>query len=124
MIAYQTNSNGVFVGTVNSDESPLEPGVFLLPAGAVTVEPPAFEEDQFAVWDGEGWMVETFSEPEPEPMVPIDLTRAEVEEIRRHRYQETTDPLFFEFQRGDATEQAWLDAVQAVKDANPYPEAL
>jgi len=31
--------------------------------------------------------------------------------------------LFFEYQRGEATEQEWLDAVQAVKDAHPYPEA-
>jgi hypothetical protein len=28
-----------------------------------------------------------------------------------------------QYQRGDATEQEWLDAVQAVKDAHPYPEA-
>jgi hypothetical protein len=26
------------------------------------------------------------------------------------------------WQRGDNTEQEWLDAVQAVKDAYPYPE--
>ena len=33
----------------------------------------------------------------------------------------SADPIFFEFQRGDKTEAEWLDAVQAVKDANPYP---
>jgi len=47
-----------------------------------------------------------------------------VEQARQTEYQATTDPLFFEFQRGDVTEQAWLDAVQAVKDANPYPESV
>jgi len=57
------------------------------------------------------------------PVVP-PLTREQVEQVRLTEYQATTDPLFFEFQRGDVTEQAWLDAVQAVKDANPYPEAL
>lgn len=49
--------------------------------------------------------------------------RAVVEEVRRNQYQLLCDPLFFGFQRGDNTEQEWLDAVQAVKDANPYPES-
>jgi len=58
------------------------------------------------------------------PEVQYETAYARVEQARRAEYQATTDPLFFEFQRGDATEQAWLDAVQAVKDANPYPESV
>lgn len=45
-----------------------------------------------------------------------------LEEKRRQAYVLTADPLFFGFQRGDNTEQEWLDAVQSVKDAYPYPE--
>jgi len=52
-----------------------------------------------------------------------DREYAEVQETRRQGYVLTADPLFFGFQRGDNTEQEWLDAVQAVKDANPYPAA-
>lgn len=48
--------------------------------------------------------------------------RAAVEEVRRQSYIISADPLFFGWQRGDNTEQEWLDAVQAVKDANPYPK--
>ena len=33
------------------------------------------------------------------------------------------DAIFLQWQRGDATEEAWRDAVQAVKDAHPYPVA-
>ena len=55
--------------------------------------------------------------------VQYETAYARVEQARLAEYQATTDPMFFEFQRGDVTEQAWLDAVQAVKDANPYPEA-
>lgn len=43
---------------------------------------------------------------------------------RQNGYQQTSDPVFMQYQRGEATEQEWLDAVQAVKDANPYPEAV
>jgi len=56
--------------------------------------------------------------------VQYETAYARVERARQAEYQATTDPLFFEFQRGDVTEQAWLDAVQAVKDANPYPESV
>ena len=40
---------------------------------------------------------------------------------RQFFYQRDSDPIFMQYQRGEATEQQWLDAVQAVKEANPYP---
>jgi len=48
---------------------------------------------------------------------------AAIQETRRQAYQRDADPLFFGFQRGDNTEQEWLDAVAKVKADNPYPEA-
>jgi hypothetical protein len=48
--------------------------------------------------------------------------RKAVEDQRRAAYQTESDPLFFGWQRGDNTEQEWLDAVEAVKQAHPYPE--
>lgn len=47
---------------------------------------------------------------------------ADVEKSRQFAYQSNSDPLFFGWQRGENTEQDWLNAVQAVKDAHPYPE--
>lgn len=44
-----------------------------------------------------------------------------VTETRQQQYAKLSDPIFMQYQRGEATEQEWLDAVQAVKDANPYP---
>ena len=52
-----------------------------------------------------------------------DRELAQVQEARRQAYSRDADPLFFGYQRGENTEQDWLDAVQAVKDAHPYPEA-
>jgi len=57
------------------------------------------------------------------PTVDYNDQVAAVENARRADYQTSSDPLFFEWQRGDGTEQAWLDAVAAVKAANPYPPA-
>jgi hypothetical protein len=44
-----------------------------------------------------------------------------VERARQAAYREQSDPLYFQWQRGEVAEQVWLDAVQAVKDAHPYP---
>jgi len=57
------------------------------------------------------------------PTVQYNDEVAAVEKARRADYEATSDPLFFEWQRGDGTEQAWLDAVAAVKAAHPYPPA-
>lgn len=56
-----------------------------------------------------------------EPQAEYEKAYSEVSTKRQMEYQKTSDPLFFGWQRGDNTEQEWLDAVQAVKDANPYP---
>ena len=53
--------------------------------------------------------------------VEYEIAYAKVEADRQDAYRQTADPIFFEFQRGDKTEQEWLDAVQAVKDAHVYP---
>ena len=47
----------------------------------------------------------------------------QVETVRRVQYEAKSDGLFFEWQRGTNTKEAWEAAVQAVKDANPYPPA-
>jgi hypothetical protein len=58
------------------------------------------------------------------PKVQYEVAHEQVEQARAQAYRETSDPIFFEYQRGDKTESEWLAAVQAVKDANPYPPAV
>ena len=58
------------------------------------------------------------------PQVEHDRAYAAVEAQRHAAYISDADPLFFKWQRGTGTEQAWLDAVQGVKDAYPYPEPV
>ncbi len=48
---------------------------------------------------------------------------AQVENARRIAYEQQSDGLFFEWQRGDGTEAAWREAVAQVKLAHPYPAA-
>ena len=55
------------------------------------------------------------------PTVAYNNQYAQVETTRRTQYETQSDGLFFEWQRGTNTQAAWETAVQAVKDANPYP---
>lgn len=52
---YQMDHLGLFVGSLEARESPLEPGVYLIPAGCVEVEPPAPTEYQVAIWSDGAW---------------------------------------------------------------------
>lgn len=51
---------------------------------------------------------------------PVDDEPIPVAEIMRQAaYRQEADPLFFKWQRGEATEQEWLDKVQEIRDRYP-----
>jgi hypothetical protein len=55
------------------------------------------------------------------PQVDYDNQCELVANARRLAYEQQSDGLFFEWQRGDGTEAAWREAVAQIKAANPYP---
>lgn len=62
----QLDRRGYFIGAVVADPSPLEEGVFLIPGGAVDVEPPTIPDGKDARWDG-GWVFEVKAIPDNRP---------------------------------------------------------
>ena len=50
---------GEFVSESEADESPLEPGVFLIPANATDIEPPSYGPGRRAVFADGKWSIET-----------------------------------------------------------------
>jgi hypothetical protein len=53
---YQTDRAGMYQGAINADESPLEPGVFLVPALAVDLAPPeTWPDAMWPRWNGAAW---------------------------------------------------------------------
>lgn len=57
-IVYQHDSAGYFVSQALADESPLEPGKYLLPSNSVEDAPPAnWDEGQWPRWDGAAWRI-------------------------------------------------------------------
>lgn len=57
------------------------------------------------------------------PQVDYENQCLLVENTRHLNYIKTSDPIFFEWQRGTKTKADWDNAVEAIKDANPYPPA-
>jgi hypothetical protein len=54
--AYQYDTAGMYAGETEADESPLEPGVYLLPARCTFVAPPAdVPEGKWPRWVGSAW---------------------------------------------------------------------
>lgn len=54
--------------------------------------------------------------------VPVEELNQTVANLRKQAYIEEADPLFFKYQRGDATKEEWLAAVNAIKIRYPYAE--
>ena len=111
----QLDEFGFFIGVTVADESPLEPGVFLMPFGTVDSEPPTIDSSERAYWDA-GWVIEKIPAPivtpEPDAVLSYDAARHKL-------YVSEADPLFFKWQRGDATQQDWLDKVAEIKAQYP-----
>jgi hypothetical protein len=58
---------GVYLGQGKADESPLEPGMWLVPAHATNAKPPAADKGQQAVMANGQWQVQPIPVPAPEP---------------------------------------------------------
>lgn len=48
-----------------------------------------------------------------------ELDAKESGQLKQSAFQAESDPLFFKWQRGEATEQEWLDKIQEIKERYP-----
>jgi hypothetical protein len=56
------------------------------------------------------------------PAVQQQQAQAEVDRQRHAAYSAESDPLFFQYQAGEITEQEWLDKRAEIKSRYPNPE--
>jgi len=113
-----------YLGTSEADESPLEPGVYLIPAYATVVAPPdpsSVPSDHELKWDAVGntWVSEPRPLPvipeEPEPTPPLDA----MTQLRNHRnglLSQYDWVAIKYFTRGEAFPQDWANYFQALRD--------
>ena len=86
-IYHYHQTTGEFLGVGTADESPLEPGEYLVPANATTTAPPTAMAGKVRVWRGGAWVYQSVPadtptvDPEYEPSL-ADRKLAKQAEIR------------------------------------------
>lgn len=112
----QLDENGYLVGLTTADESPLEKGVFLFPAGTIDVPSPAIPEGKRAKWNGD-WEFEDIQTQSNEPeLEPIELTYAQK---RSNEYPSIKDYIDGIVKGDQAQVDAYIAACLAVKAKYP-----
>ena len=114
----QLDDYGYFVGTTIADESPLEPGIYLIPSNALDVEPPVIPAGHTARWD-KACIYEPIPAPIVEPVLePAPLTYVEQ---RALAYPPITDYLDG-IVKGDQVQiDTYIASCLAVKAEYPKP---
>lgn len=66
---------GEYIGETTADESPLEPGIFLIPANATTTAPPNTQAGKTINFQNGAWVFIDIPvlEPEPEPQTKPEV---------------------------------------------------
>jgi hypothetical protein len=119
----QLDGDGYFVGLTEADESPLEPGVFLFPAGTIDVIPPVVPEGKRAKWDGV-WSFEDLPPPlhPPPPLPSPPDPEPTYKEKRAEEYPSIGDYLDGIVKNDQAQIAKYIADCLAVKAKYPKPE--
>jgi len=114
----QLDDNGYFAGVTVADESPLEVGVYLMPAHTVDADVPTIPDGHVAKWNG-AWVYEPIPapvvEPIPEPIVPTYA------DLRAAAYPPISDYLDGIVKGDQAQIDTYIAACLAVKAEFPKP---
>lgn len=111
---------GIYINEGIADESPLEEGVWLIPAHATEIAPPSVPEGKVAVWKDGSWSVET-APAKPEPIKPNPVpepTQQERANAAARRYLGDTDwYVIRQVETGVAVPQEILDKRAAARES-------
>jgi hypothetical protein len=112
----QLDAAGYFTNLAVADESPLEPGVYLIPGGCIDTTAPTISAGQRAKWN-DAWVIEDIPQPEPEPeLKPVELT---YKEKRVAEYPSLLDYIDGVVKGDQAQIDAYVAACLAVKAKYP-----
>jgi hypothetical protein len=97
---YQLDANGHFAGTTVADESPRQPGVYLMPAGCVTLAPPEHKAGTNRKYADGKWSYDPiigYGDPAPMPAEPTlaDIKAAKNAQI--NAWRASADATVFEY---------------------------
>jgi len=70
----------------------------------------------------EGYFTQSYLKEYHKNKQEIPLTNEEVSIKRQIAYSKESDPIFFKWQRGEATKNEWLSSIEEIKQRYPKPE--
>ena len=76
-------------------------------------------------YEGLNWLDKSQSKPTVDeieaarPTVGQISDTLKIDNLRKEAYAKEADPLFFKWQRGEATEKEWLDKIAEIKERYP-----
>jgi hypothetical protein len=118
--------SGTFLGSDMARESPLELGVFLVPANATTNEPPRCSASERPVYRDGAWTVEPIPQPLPEPS-PIEPDPANVIRAERVPLLTAADIAILKAEDSNQDTANWRQYRQALRDItgqSGFPEKV
>lgn len=121
LVLHYDPATGELLGASEAQESPLEPGVYLIPAHATDQAPPEAGPDQIVRFVGGTWVVEARPSPPPPPPEPtpeeLDAAawaRLRAERDRRRAASDWTQ--LPDVPMDPALRAAWTEYRQALRD--------
>jgi hypothetical protein len=111
-LLYTYDMDGIFIA--EKEHVKFQP----VPARSTLTSPPNLTDTQLAQWNGSEWIVLS-ERPVSAPPSPPSKEQQQVQ--RAAAYTAEADPLFFKYQRGEGTEQDWLDKIKEIRERFPYP---
>lgn len=86
----QLDNNKYFSGYTIADESPLEPNVYLMPAGTIDATSPSIPEGYRAKWVGNEWeydlIADSALESELNPPTEIEIKQIRIAELQSNLF--------------------------------------
>lgn len=105
-----------FAGTDTAYESPLEPGVYHLPANSTDIEPPEFKDKQIRVFKDGGWSYEQDPKHLPEEPMTEDALAKKARHERTFKLYTCDWTQLADAQLGQAQKNRWNKYRQDLRD--------
>lgn len=102
------------IGSSEADESPLEPGIFLIPAYATNEQPPEIINEHIIVWGDNKWIYQKMDMKQETKPVPDPCTLLRNE--RNNRLAEVDWIILKSYSNSVPVPKQWVDYMQALRD--------
>lgn len=98
--------NGYVINVIEYDEQPSTP-------------PPGFEGNVFALQSDDAQIGWQYTGNQFIPPAPPEIPQIPADELRKMAYQTEADPLYFKWQAGEGTQEAWIAKREEIRQRYP-----